>query len=88
MKHDPIAQVTTTCFNQSYPIDSEEMMNKQFESTQKAFENKSVPIPENWGGYLISPISIEILRFKESRLHLREFYKLENNAWSLTLLQP
>lgn len=82
------AQTTTSCFEQSRPIDSEGKMIIQFENTQKEFKDKNVPKPENWGGYIISPISIEILTFKESRLHLREFYKLENDIWYLTLLQP
>jgi pyridoxamine 5'-phosphate oxidase len=82
------AQTATTCFKQSCPIDSEEKMKEQFENTKKELKGKHVPKPENWGGYIISPISIEVLTFKKSRLHLREFYKLENDTWSLTLLQP
>lgn len=82
------AQITTTCFAQSQPIDSEEQITKRFKAAQKELESTNVPKPKTWGGYLISPLSIEILTFKESRLHLREYFKRDEENWNLTLLQP
>jgi len=82
------AQIATTCFAQSTPIDSEDQITKQFEEAMKEYESTSVPKPDAWGGYSISPSSIEILTFRENRLHLREFYKRQTDEWDLTLLQP
>jgi pyridoxamine 5'-phosphate oxidase len=82
------AQLTTTAFEQSQPLASEEELQARIERTSKQYINSEVPKPDTWGGYLIKPQSIEFLTFRDSRLHLREIYTLDENVWSKCLLQP
>lgn len=82
------AQVITTAFEQSDVLDSESDLNKRLEATSTKYVGRPVPRPSNWGGYCIKPISIEFLRFYESRLHLRELFELKSNGWLKQLLQP
>lgn len=82
------AQITTSCCKQSQPLNSESDLMKQFLQTKEKFAESSVGKPDNWGGYLVTPVSIEFLTFKENRLHFRELFKNTNNVWCKTLLQP
>lgn len=38
-------------------------------------KNKQITRPNNWSGYRIEPIRIEILEFELTRFHVRRLYK-------------
>ncbi|QSX39141.1 pyridoxal 5'-phosphate synthase [Shewanella sedimentimangrovi] len=82
------AQLTTTAFDQSKPLDSEDRLTTQLQETSDKLAGQPVPRPLNWGGYRINPISIEFLTFRESRLHLRELFERNGTGWEKQLLQP
>jgi pyridoxamine 5'-phosphate oxidase len=82
------AQLTTSSFEQSQPLASETHLVKQFEATCLKMKGKDIAKPNNWGGYLIKPVSIEFLTFNENRLHLREVFKNQDGVWVKSLLQP
>lgn len=82
------AQITTLSCKQSQPLLSEQDLYRQFEELKKNMEDKQIPKPENWGGFIVKPISIEFLTFKESRLHVRELYTVVGDEWQRNLLQP
>jgi pyridoxamine 5'-phosphate oxidase len=82
------AQLTTTAFEQSEPLNSENDLTTRLEESSAQFADRPVPRPNNWGGYRIEPISIEFLTFRESRLHLRELFEIKDDGWVKQLLQP
>ncbi|AOT08701.1 pyridoxine/pyridoxamine 5'-phosphate oxidase [Pseudoalteromonas luteoviolacea] len=82
------AQLTTTAFEQSAPLRSESLLATRLQKASLKFEGQSVPKPDNWGGFIIKPVSIEFLTFRESRLHLRELFERTDDYWSRQLLQP
>lgn len=82
------AQLTTTAFDQSSPLESENVLIKRLNQVSEKLEGKSIPKPKNWGGYLIKPVSIEFLTFQENRLHLRESYEYTGTCWVKQLLEP
>lgn len=82
------AQLTTTAFEQSEALDSEDELAKRLQETAVKLAGQAVPKPDNWGGYCIKPVSIEFLTFQESRLHLRELFECRSNGWVKQLLQP
>ena len=67
---------------------------KFLEDTEKKFraeypETTPVPKPENWGGYLLKPTTIEFWQGRRSRLHDRLVYRLQkNNTWKIERLAP
>lgn len=81
------AQVATTCFKQSEVWDSEGSMENHFSSAIAASE-ASISRPSSWGGYSVTPHSIEILKFKVNRVHTREYYWGEGASWKMRMLQP
>ncbi|HLV23710.1 MAG TPA: pyridoxamine 5'-phosphate oxidase [Moheibacter sp.] len=54
----------------------------------KEYEGKTVPRPENWGGYLIKPVEFEFWQGRPSRLHNRVRYVLKDKSWSKSRLAP
>lgn len=82
------AQLTTTAFEQSEPLNCENELTTRLEESAAQFADRPVPRPNNWGGYRIKPISIEFLTFRESRLHLRELFEIKDDGWVKQLLQP
>jgi pyridoxamine 5'-phosphate oxidase len=47
-----------------------------------------VPRPPFWGGYLVTPASIEFWQGRPSRLHDRLLYTRAGDRWDVTRLQP
>jgi pyridoxamine 5'-phosphate oxidase len=73
---------------QSSIISSRQLLEMQFEKMKEKFLNQSVPLPDFWGGYRVSPISFEFWQGRPSRLHDRFLYSLEGNNWTLARLSP
>lgn len=72
--------------NQSEVIKSREVLDKKYkELIEKYPENP--PCPENWGGYILKPNYFEFWQGRESRLHDRIVFKLEND-WLINRLSP
>lgn len=82
------AQLTTTAFDQSEPLHSEDELATRLHEASVKLVDQPIPRPGNWGGYCIKPVSIEFLTFRESRLHLRELFEYKGNGWIKRLLQP
>jgi pyridoxamine 5'-phosphate oxidase len=47
-----------------------------------------VPLPENWGGYIVVPELIEFWQGRQNRLHDRVEYIYEGQAWKRYRLAP
>jgi len=46
------------------------------------------PLPPHWGGFVVQPVQIEFWQGRQSRLHDRLRYRLEDGAWTLERLSP
>jgi len=46
------------------------------------------PRPPHWGGYRVVPDALEFWQGRQSRLHDRIAYRLENGKWTLSRLAP
>ncbi len=82
------AQLTTSAFEQSQPLSEISQLETKFNQIKQDFAEKEVPMPSNWGGYIVKPVSIEFLTFAETRLHLRELFEKRDTQWQSSLLQP
>jgi pyridoxamine 5'-phosphate oxidase len=66
------SQLGAWASHQSHPIASREALLQQLADVTERFADiDSVPVPENWGGYLIAPDEVEFWQGRENRLHNR-----------------
>jgi pyridoxamine 5'-phosphate oxidase len=66
------SQLGAWASHQSRPIASRAALLSQLaEVTQRFADHDAVPVPPNWGGYLIAPEVVEFWQGRENRLHNR-----------------
>jgi pyridoxamine 5'-phosphate oxidase len=74
---------------QSMVIESGEWLTNKAREYEDKFSDSEVPRPENWGGYLVKPVTIEFWQGRPNRLHDRLLYSLqENGSWNIEILAP
>jgi len=61
---------------------------RQKQLTEKFADDDSLPKPEQWGGYIVRPLSIEFWQGRPGRLHDRILYTLTKDRWVINRLAP
>ncbi|MEI6041634.1 MAG: pyridoxamine 5'-phosphate oxidase [Actinomycetes bacterium] len=85
------SQIGAWASAQSTQIESREVLEASFAKfAEKYPEGSVVPRPDHWGGYLVTPTTIEFWQGRYSRMHdrLRYVRATTNSNWSLTRLNP
>ena len=82
------SQISALASHQSHELASREVIEKKVSELEKKYEGQEIPHPPHWGGYAITPMSIEFWIGMPSRLHHRVQYTLSKGVWSSILLQP
>lgn len=73
---------------QSQEIPNRQFLEEKLKVLEQEYENKEVPRPENWGGYIAKPYEIEFWQGRPNRLHDRIIYTLEDIDWKISRLAP
>jgi pyridoxamine 5'-phosphate oxidase len=73
------SQLGAWASQQSKPIASRAALLEQLaEVTQRFADRDEVPVPPNWGGYLIAPEVVEFWQGRENRVHNRIRIAIDN----------
>ena len=73
---------------QSEPVPDRAFLEAKWRELEKKFPNE-VPLPPNWGGFILSPERIEFWQGRPSRLHDRLCYSRQaDGKWKIERLSP
>jgi pyridoxamine 5'-phosphate oxidase len=74
---------------QSRPIASREELEELVAAAAERFADGDIPLPDDWGGYLVRPESLEFWQGRPSRLHDRLRYERHPaGGWRIERLAP
>jgi pyridoxamine 5'-phosphate oxidase len=73
---------------QSQPLESREELEARVHEAEERFPVDDVVRPEQWGGYLLRPRSIEFWQGQLGRLHDRFRYTRDGSGWRIERLAP
>lgn len=82
------SQLAARTSQQSAVIENRNVLQGAFDIEEQTYENKAVPCPENWGGYILKPTFIEFWQGRPSRLHDRICFTKKDNNWLRTRKAP
>ena len=83
------SQIGAWASHQSKVIKSRALLDGMFDQMKHKFLDGEVPLPSFWGGYRVSPETIEFWQARDSRLHDRFIYRHDENAqWVVERLAP
>ena len=83
------SQIGAIASPQSHVIENREWLENRVKDLNEEFTNKKITRPTNWGGFIVQPVSVEFWQGRESRLHDRIQYTLqEGGSWSIERLAP
>ena len=74
--------------NQSEPLPDRAALEAKWRELERKFSNE-IPLPPNWGGYILRPERIEFWQGRPSRLHDRFSYARQaDGSWKIERLSP
>ena len=82
------SQLAAIASKQSSVLTSRKELVERFESLQKEYEHKNIPLPDFWGGYRVIPSEIEFWQGGANCLHDRFRYLRNEGGWVIDRLAP
>jgi pyridoxamine 5'-phosphate oxidase len=83
------SQLSAWASPQSSKLSSRAVLETMWERMKQKFAAGEVPLPPFWGGYRLSPASIEFWQGGRNRLHDRfEYSRRPNDGWNIERLAP
>lgn len=73
---------------QSQIIPDRQYLEVEVEKYLSLFEDKEIPKPPFWGGYIVIPTLFEFWQGRKNRLHDRIQYLKEERGWKISRLAP
>jgi len=82
----PASRAGAWASRQSEPVDSREVLDQAFCEAEN--ERDLTQAPPYWGGFLVTPESLEFWQGRSRRLHDRLVYRRSEAGWSIQRLSP
>ena len=83
------SQISAWASNQSEEVSSRDKLEEAYRRYEQKFENeKSIPVPDFWGGYIVEARAIEFWQGRPGRLHDRILYERDRDGWNKLRLAP
>lgn len=82
------SQIGAAASAQSRVIASREALADEFKRLDERHADGEIPMPDDWGGYLVRPASIEFWQGRPGRLHDRLRFSRDGDGWRVERLCP
>lgn len=82
------SRISAIISEQSQPIPNRRYVEDLWNRKQKELSGAKPARPENWGGYIVVPRSMEFWQYRQNRLHDRILYQIEEEKWNISRLAP
>jgi pyridoxamine 5'-phosphate oxidase len=82
------AQIGAWASRQSEPIRDRDELEERLAAATERFDGDEVPRPPFWGGYLLTPETVEFWQGRRFRLHDRFRYTRDAIGWRIERLSP
>jgi pyridoxamine 5'-phosphate oxidase len=82
------SQLGAWASHQSHVVSGREELMAAYDEAERRFEGGEVPTPEEWGGYLVRPESVEFWQGRPGRMHDRLVYRRTPDGWRTERLAP
>jgi pyridoxamine 5'-phosphate oxidase len=82
------SQLSALASPQSQTIDGREALEQRVAELRARYDTGELPLPMHWGGFRLSPETIEFWQQRHDRLHDRLLYRRDNDLWLIERLAP
>lgn len=82
------SQLAAWTSHQSRVVPSRAALEERFGEMERRFAGVDVPLPSFWGGYRLTPDTIECWQNRADRLHDRLQWQRSTTGWALSRLAP
>ncbi|MEM7087662.1 MAG: pyridoxamine 5'-phosphate oxidase [Bacteroidota bacterium] len=82
------SQLGAMVSDQSSVVPNRQVLEDELKDLEAQFEDKEVPKPSNWGGFVVKPVEFEFWQGRPNRLHDRIRYRLDGLDWTIERLAP
>ena len=73
---------------QSSIIAGRSVLEESLKALEKKYAGQEVPLPPHWGGWRLTPETVEFWQGRRNRLHDRLRYRREKDGWMIERLAP
>ena len=82
------SQLGAHASHQSRPVADRAELLSAYDEVSARFEGRDVPVPDEWGGYLVVPEAVEFWQGRPGRMHDRLVYRPATAGWRVERLAP
>lgn len=83
-----LSQLSAWVSQQSSIISGRGVLEDSMKALEKKYAGQEVPLPPHWGGWRLTPETVEFWQGRRSRLHDRLRYRREKDSWQVERLAP
>ena len=82
------SQLGAWASHQSTVVPDRASLSTAYDEAEARFADADVPVPDEWGGYVVRPETVEFWQGRTSRLHDRLVYRRTADGWTTGRLAP